>query len=136
MGSGLAHDQAARADDVSHLPLGRQRPSLATVRRWVRLELMGEDQNCVGDVLLVVNELVSNAYRYTSEPSFLRVVLSPGKIRVEITHDAQARPPLRKVSRPQRGYGLVLVARLSDRWGVDRAHGGTVVWADLPREEK
>ncbi len=132
----MAHDQAARAGEESHLPLGRQRPSLATVRRWVRLELMAENQDCVADVLLVVNELVSNAYRYTSEPTLLRVVLAPGKIRVEIAHDAHTRPPLRKVSRPQRGYGLVLVARLSDRWGVDRAHGGTVVWADLPREEK
>ena len=97
------------------------------------MRLMGEDLDCVGDVLLVVNELVSNAYRYTSEPSFLHVVVEKSKIRVEIEHDARAHPPLRKVSRPQRGYGLVLVARLSDRWGVDRAHGGTVVWADLPR---
>jgi len=131
----LARDQAARTGDVSDLPLGRHRPSLATVRRWVRLELMAENANCVADVLLVVNELVSNAYRYTSEPSFLRVVVEPGKIHVEIAHDARAHPPLRKVSRPQRGYGLVLVARLSDRWGVDRAHGGTVVWADLPRSD-
>lgn len=129
----MAHDHAARTGEAAHLPLGRQRPSLAAVRRWVRLQLMGETPECVGDVLLVVNELVSNAYRYTSEPSFLRVVVEESKIRVEIAHDAQARPPLRKVSRPQRGYGLVLVARLSDRWGVDRAHGGTVVWADLPR---
>jgi hypothetical protein len=100
----------------------------------VRLELTGENADCVADVLLVVNELVSNAYRYTSEPSFLRVVVEKAKIRVEIAHDARAHPPLRKVSRPQRGYGLVLVARLSERWGVDRAHGGTVVWADLSRE--
>jgi anti-sigma regulatory factor (Ser/Thr protein kinase) len=130
----LARDQTARAGEPAHLPLGRQRPSLATVRRWVRLELTGEQPECVADVLLVVNELVSNAYRYTSEPSFLRVVVQRGRIRVEIAHDGLARPPLRKVSSPQRGYGLVLVARLSDRWGVDRAHGGTVVWADLPRE--
>ena len=129
----MARDQAARTGEAADLPLGRQRPSLAAVRRWVRLELMGEDADAVSDVLLVVNELVSNAYRYTSEPSFLRVVVEQKKIRVEIAHDARAHPPLRKVSRPQRGYGLVLVARLSDRWGVDRAHGGTVVWADLPR---
>jgi anti-sigma regulatory factor (Ser/Thr protein kinase) len=129
----LAHE-AARTGEPAHLPLGRQRPSLAAVRRWVRLKLTGEHPDCVADVLLVVNELVSNAYRYTSEPSFLRVVVAKVKIRVEIAHDARAHPPLRKVSRPQRGYGLVLVARLSDRWGVDRAHGGTVVWADLPRE--
>lgn len=129
----MARDQAARTGEASHLPLGRQRPSLATIRRWARLELTGENPDRVADVLLVVNELVSNAYRYTSEPSFLRIEVSLGKIRVEITHDSQAHPPLRKVSRPQRGYGLVLVARLSDRWGVDRAHGGTVVWADLPR---
>ncbi|SER19005.1 Histidine kinase-like ATPase domain-containing protein [Lentzea xinjiangensis] len=130
----MARDQAATTGEAADLPLGRQRPSLATVRRWVRIELTGEDADCVSDVLLVVNELVSNAYRYTSEPSFLRVVVAQGRIRVEITHDARARPPLRKISRPQRGYGLVLVARLSDRWGVDRVHGGTVVWADLPRE--
>lgn len=126
--------RAARTGEAADLPLGRQRPSLATVRRWVRLELTGEHPESVDDVLLVVNELVSNAYRYTSQPSFLRVSVEQHKIRVEITHDAGAHPPLRKVSRPQRGYGLVLVARLSDRWGVDRAHNGTVVWADLPRE--
>ncbi|RDI26637.1 ATP-binding protein [Lentzea flaviverrucosa] len=130
----MARDQAASTGEAADLPLGRQRPSLAAVRRWVRLELMGEDTDAVADVLLVVNELVSNAYRYTSEPSFLRVVVEAHKIRIEIAHDARAHPPLRKVSRPQRGYGLVLVARLSDRWGVDRAHGGTVVWAVLPRE--
>ncbi|SFR29602.1 Anti-sigma regulatory factor (Ser/Thr protein kinase) [Lentzea waywayandensis] len=129
----MARDQAARTGEAANLPLGRQRPSLAAVRRWVRLELMGEDADAVADVLLVVNELVSNAYRYTSEPSFLRVVVEEHRIRVEIEHNANAHPPLRKVSRPQRGYGLVLVARLSDRWGVDRALGGTVVWADLPR---
>ncbi|MFD4640020.1 ATP-binding protein [Lentzea sp. NPDC058436] len=129
----MARDQAARTGEAADLPLGRHRPSLASVRRWVRLELAGENADAVADVLLVVNELVSNAYRYTSEPSFLRVVVELKKIRVEIAHDARAHPPLRKVSRPQRGYGLVLVARLSDRWGVDRAHGGTVVWADLPR---
>ncbi|MFD9698612.1 ATP-binding protein [Lentzea sp. NPDC059081] len=129
----MARDQAAEMGEAADLPLGRQRPSLAAVRRWVRLELVGEDTDAVADVLLVVNELVSNAYRYTSEPSFLRVAVERTKIRIEITHDARAHPPLRKVSRPQRGYGLVLVARLSDRWGVDRAHGGTVVWADLPR---
>lgn len=129
----MARDQAAWTGEAADLPLGRQRPSLAAVRRWVRLELVREDADAVADVLLVVNELVSNAYRYTSEPSFLRVVVETSRIRVEIAHDARANPPLRKVSRPQRGYGLVLVARLSDRWGVDRAHGGTVVWADLPR---
>ncbi|WP_439659696.1 ATP-binding protein [Lentzea sp. HUAS TT2] len=128
----MAH--AARTGEPANLPLGRQRPSLAAVRRWVRLELTGEETDAVDDVLLVVNELVSNAYRYTSEPSFLRVVVEQHKIRVEIEHDSAARPPLRKVSRPQRGYGLVLVARLSDRWGVDRVGVGTVVWADLPRE--
>ncbi|MET9226337.1 ATP-binding protein [Lentzea sp. NPDC003310] len=129
----MARDQAAMTGEAADLPLGRQRPTLAAVRRWVRLELVDEDTDAVADVLLVVNELVSNAYRYTSEPSFLRVLVAQKKIRVEITHDARAHPPLRKVSRPQRGYGLVLVARLSDRWGVDRVHGGTVVWADLPR---
>lgn len=128
----MARDHAARTAETAHLPLGRQRPSLAAVRRWVRLELTREDTDAVADVLLVVNELVSNAYRYTSEPSFLRVVVEQNRIRVEIEHDARAQP-LHKASRPQRGYGLVLVARLSDRWGVDRAHGGTVVWADLPR---
>ena len=129
----MAHDHAATTGDAARLPLGRQRPSLAAVRHWVRQELSGEHPDCVSDVLLVANELVSNAYRYTSQPSFLGVVVTKSKIRIEIAHDARAHPPLRKVARPQRGYGLVLVARLSDRWGVDRAHGGTVVWADLPR---
>ena len=44
-----------------------------------------------------------------------------------------------QVSRPSRrppgagGYGLVLLERLSDRWGVNR-NGGFCVWFEVRRE--
>jgi hypothetical protein len=31
------------------------------------------------------------------------------------------------------GYGLVLVDRMSSRWGIDRSPGSTTVWFELDR---
>lgn len=98
------------------------------------MQLAAEPPECVDDVLLVVNELVSNAYRYTADPSRLRLASTRDGIRVEVVHDARTRQVARhSTASPRKGGGLMLVARLADRWGVDRRHGGTTVWADIPR---
>jgi len=120
---------AARADQ--ELLLGRHRPSLSEVRRWARAQLAAEPDAVVADILLVVNELVSNAYRYTAGPSLLCIGRVRGRVRVEVVHDARTRVA-RASTGPRQGGGLMLVARLADRWGVERRHGGTTVWADIP----
>jgi anti-sigma regulatory factor (Ser/Thr protein kinase) len=85
------------------------------------------------DVRLLVSELVTNAVRHAGGDAVrLIVALRGGVLRVEV-HDpgsgfeVRAAPddPLRAS-----GWGLVLVAELADRWGVDRSPK-TRVWFEM-----
>lgn len=92
--------------------------------------------------LLVVSELVTNAVRHGSaDPSdrvALRVRRHGGATRVEVT-DQRARDgtlgdpddaPL-DGTRKRSGWGLPIVAELTDRWGVERGAGRTCVWCEI-----
>jgi anti-sigma regulatory factor (Ser/Thr protein kinase) len=95
----------------------------------------------LGDVLIVVAELVGNAVRH-AQPlpgGVLRVAwkLRPSvwgdAVEVRVTDGGAAgRPRLRTVDADAGdGRGLTIVAALADRWGVDRDGLGQSVWAEL-----
>ncbi len=91
------------------------------------------------DVRLLVSELVANSVRHAglgaSQTVRLVVELSAERLRCEI-RDAgpgfSARTPPDQGS-GEGGWGLHLVDRLTDRWGVEQ-RDGTLVWfeIDLP----
>jgi anti-sigma regulatory factor (Ser/Thr protein kinase) len=92
------------------------------------------------DVLLLVTELVTNAVRHggVDPEQSLRVVVwqGPRRVRVEVvdpgTRFTRPRPgPNRDESG---GWGLFLVDRIADSWGVARAVGGTCVWFEIELE--
>jgi anti-sigma regulatory factor (Ser/Thr protein kinase) len=88
---------------------------------------------------LVVSELVTNSLRHgavTPGDVVVSVELTPERFRVGV-HDSgsgaviAARPPDLDTGG---GFGLNLVQKLSERWGVERlAAGGTQGWAQLLR---
>ena len=89
------------------------------------------------DVLLLLTELVTNAVRHAGVGSAqsLRVELTrwPRRLRTEV---ADAGPGFEHTpGRPARdgdgGWGLVLVERIADRWGVTSATGYTSVWFEI-----
>jgi anti-anti-sigma factor len=90
------------------------------------------------DVRLLVSELVTNAVRHADLESgdMIRLVvqLADHSLRVEV-HDPgggfEPQPPAPDPTRPS-GWGLYLVAQLSDRWGVD-SDDATHVWFELDR---
>ena len=85
------------------------------------------------DVRLLVSELVTNAVRHAEgEAVRLVVALTGGTLRVEV-HDPGSGFEVRDApTDPLRasGWGLVLVAELSDRWGVDHTPR-TRVWFEM-----
>jgi anti-sigma regulatory factor (Ser/Thr protein kinase) len=85
------------------------------------------------DVRLLVSELVTNAVRHAEgEAVRLVVALTSGTLRVEV-HDPGNGFEVRDApTDPLRasGWGLVLVAELSDRWGVDH-DPRTRVWFEM-----
>ncbi len=90
------------------------------------------------DVALLVTELVTNAVRHggaaPDRPLQLGLELQDGRIRVEVVDtgtDFEA--PSRPVDgTPSGGWGLFLVDRIAERWGVRPAAAGTCVWFEVP----
>lgn len=87
---------------------------------------------------LVASELMSNGVLH-SEPSadavlVFRLEVSPAAVRLEVEdpgHRGAVAPRPPDLDRGG-GFGLNLVQRLSERWGLERiATGGTRVWAQI-----
>jgi anti-sigma regulatory factor (Ser/Thr protein kinase) len=85
---------------------------------------------------LLVSELVTNCLRHArlerEDRVRLRVLVCRTKIRVEVTDPGpgfEQRPGPPAEERTS-GWGLLIVERLADRWGIDRGEK-TRVWAEL-----
>ncbi|WP_281910343.1 ATP-binding protein [Streptomyces olivaceus] len=89
-------------------------------------------------ITLVVSELAANAALHGCVPGRdfeLRLVYdrSAGFVRVEVsdTHPELPAPTTRPAADDEGGRGLLLVAAVADRWGVERRTGpGKTVWAE------
>jgi anti-sigma regulatory factor (Ser/Thr protein kinase) len=94
------------------------------------------------DVALLISELVTNAVRHagaSSEDSIeLSIDVGRSRVRVDVTDPGPGFEvvPMSPTKSQSSGWGLYLVSRLSDRWGVDRAARGTSVWfeVDIPKK--
>ena len=88
------------------------------------------------DLRLLVSEVVSNSVRHGegTGPIELRVTIEPSMVRVEVEDPGPGFQPSPELEPPGRhdGWGLLLVERLSARWGVV-AGASTVVWFEIDR---
>jgi anti-sigma regulatory factor (Ser/Thr protein kinase) len=110
----------------------RQAPGSA--RRALRSLSGSIDPELAEDVRLLVSELVTNSLRHTGSTSIeLEVWRSDEVVRVDVCDhgagfDVSGPPRPGKAS----GWGLFMVDRLADRWGVE-TNGHTRVWFELLR---
>ncbi|WP_328361352.1 ATP-binding protein [Streptomyces sp. NBC_00445] len=120
-------------------PASPQAPAQA--RAYVR-DLLAHDETPLSDerldeVLLVVSELVTNAYRYGTEPDdslLVAVLTTSDRVRVEVHDPRRQRPRLRNESGERsRGRGLHIVDAIAARWDVDDRPCGKAVWAEVDR---
>ncbi|NWF25400.1 ATP-binding protein [Streptomyces sp. PKU-EA00015] len=90
----------------------------------------------MGDVLLLVSEIVTNAYRHGGFPYELELDRGPGRIWVQVSDTSAVRPRPHGPHRAARssGHGLYLLERLSADWGWARHGTGKTVWfaVDIP----
>ncbi|ANZ43161.1 hypothetical protein BBK82_31270 [Lentzea guizhouensis] len=136
-----AHPISESCDEpgLSSLDLGNDVHALAAVRRWTRDTLAGVAEDGLDAVLLVVNELVSNAVDHGRGPWRLRLRRSatPFSVRVEVDDPSPEPPGLGRSCLDgsclgaSRGGGLIVVSRLADDWGVIHGSGGKTVWAEI-----
>ena len=89
-------------------------------------------ERLVDDVELLTTELVTNAVLHGGglERFHLRV-LERG-VRIEVADRSPSTPVVVHMSEDAgTGRGLVLVSHLAERWGIERAADGKVVWAEI-----
>jgi hypothetical protein len=89
------------------------------------------------NVTLVVAELAANAVRHgrvRGRGFRVRLVLREDVLRVEVSDARVDRLPVPSVAPDEDGRGLLMVAALSETWGVDLRQGATykTVWAEVP----
>jgi len=93
------------------------------------------DGNVLDDIRLLVSELVTNSVRHAAaERDLVRLAVSSrgSTVRVEVSDGGTGFEP-RARSKPQDeagGWGLHLVDRLADRWGVETGRR-TRVWFEI-----
>jgi anti-sigma regulatory factor (Ser/Thr protein kinase) len=112
---------------VFSLPADDWRGGVALARAFARRAASTCDyRGCHDDVVLVVNELATNAVCHGGGRPFVRIVGGSDRVLVEVVDDNPERPELRAGR-----WGLQLVALLSERWGVAERGGQKVVWCEL-----
>jgi anti-sigma regulatory factor (Ser/Thr protein kinase) len=102
-------------------------PSAASAARNALLALESRvDARCLDDIRLLVSELVTNAVRHGDGGSEgdvqLDVSIEAPRLRVEVADPGAGFDPQPRddeMTRPG-GWGLYLVDRIADRWGVVR----------------
>jgi anti-sigma regulatory factor (Ser/Thr protein kinase) len=116
------------------LPGGARAASLA--RDELRHLRIGFDDPLLEDLQLLVTELVTNSVRHAdSDAVHLVVLAAPNAVRMEVADRGPGFTPIarRRDDDREGGWGLFLVDRLADRWGVLSAGEGARVWCELDR---
>ena len=107
------------------LPAGPSAPGRARFEiRHATEAVLAENDSATATLL--TSELVTNAVIHPQQPDdtsiALRIIRAPDRLRIEVTDSGSgfdpATPPQEKPE--SGGRGLLLVARLSDRWGTTR----------------
>jgi anti-sigma regulatory factor (Ser/Thr protein kinase) len=116
-------------------------PHAAGDARRAVARLEGElSPELVDDLRLLVTELVTNSFRHggmgADGVALLTVEVDRFRVHVEVRDRGKgfsARPPRDLPINRDAGWGLTIVERMADRWGVVE-DGATTVWFDLANQ--
>jgi anti-sigma regulatory factor (Ser/Thr protein kinase) len=128
------------AEAVTTQSGGADRPDLPPRARCASITLDGEPRDvqlaraharsvlgsippaAAEDVLVVVNELVSNAVQHGVGPVTVAITLEPSEVVVAVTDHGPGTPSFRQPTlEDEGGRGLRIVQRLTATWDVERA---------------
>ncbi len=111
------------------LAAGRARRELARLHE-------GLDPPLLENIRLLVTELVSNSVRHAGATTVeLTVAVRPANVYVEVANRGAAFTPTARERRHEAnpGWGLFLLDRLCDDWGVGADPGCQRVWFEMAR---
>jgi anti-sigma regulatory factor (Ser/Thr protein kinase) len=123
-------------DDGISLRLRGGPEAAARARRALSKLRADIDPPVMETLRLLVTELVSNSVRHArSETVILKVLVGRAAVLTEVTDGGPGFDPA-DAGTPgtdDSGWGLFLVERLADRWGVNQDPDATRVWFELRR---
>jgi anti-sigma regulatory factor (Ser/Thr protein kinase) len=112
-------------------------PSAAAKARRALARLRGDlDAPLMETLRLLVTELVTNSVKYArADTVLLTVVVGNSAVLTEVIDAGPGFDPAKtgSPSDDHTGWGLFLVERMAERWGVHKNGGGTKVWFELRR---
>ena len=123
-------------DDGISLRLRGGPEAAARARRALSKLRADIDPPLMETLRLLVTELVSNSVRHArSETVVLKVLVGRAAVLTEVTDEGPGFDPADAGSpgTEDSGWGLFLVERLADRWGVHQDPDFTRVWFELRR---
>jgi anti-sigma regulatory factor (Ser/Thr protein kinase) len=134
----MADDEQQSPRLLGDWPVSRRADAIADARRYVRVLIAPavRSAEACDDVELMTSELLTNAVRYgEGDKAQVHVTTTPTALRVEVRDDGRGTLPDSPESDPfdERGRGLLIVAALSARWGLDRDETGTTAWFEYIR---
>jgi anti-sigma regulatory factor (Ser/Thr protein kinase) len=122
--------QTARAFEAT-----RDSPRYA--RRFVEDRLTSWGVSGGDPILLAVSELTTNAVTHGAGPITLTLSATDDLVRVQV-EDGGAGKPIMRTPDPTvgvtSGWGLRVVERVADDWGVERGADTTCVWFESLRQ--
>jgi anti-sigma regulatory factor (Ser/Thr protein kinase) len=84
---------------------------------------------------LLVSELITNAIRHGAGSPVIRLTWNGRMLRIAVSDRGARRPRLRTADAAEPGgFGMGIVERLTQRWGVTPHDIGKTVWAELSPE--
>jgi anti-sigma regulatory factor (Ser/Thr protein kinase) len=112
-------------------------PEAAGHARRALSRLRGDlDPPLIETMRLLVTELIANSVKHArADAVALNVVVGRGAVLVEVRDEGPGFEPVNRTEAQDKasGWGLFLVDRLSDRWGVAHEDASTRVWFELKR---
>ncbi|MFI9152359.1 ATP-binding protein [Streptomyces sp. NPDC053367] len=124
-------------DRTSHLPLEGAPRAVQAARHHARttLRTWGVPHPVIEDALLVISELVTNAYLHTpSGTADLHLATDEQQLVIRV-HDTCATAPAPAAAHPDpeqdHGRGLGIVRALAEAFGWTHTHTGKTAWARL-----
>jgi anti-sigma regulatory factor (Ser/Thr protein kinase) len=113
--------------------------SAPSTARDVVEDVVAELGSRAADARIIASELVANSVRHSDAPATrpieLEVEFDDDFVKIEVCDAGsgyERRAVRRRPAGHDGGFGLLLVAELSDAWGVS-GNGGTCAWALLDR---
>jgi anti-sigma regulatory factor (Ser/Thr protein kinase) len=90
---------------------------------------VGCSEEITSDALVIVAELVTNAVMHADSDALIVAILDDMRLRIEV-HDGDPTPPALAEPTVDGGFGLRIVAALSDSWGWETSGRGKRVWTE------